>query len=529
MDALPDDLEALKRLVASQAAELDASRKELAAAKAGLVVKSLEIEKLKVQLARLQRLSFGQSSERFAREIEQLTLQLEELEATQAADDEAAALSLPTEEEPEAAPPKRRRDLPVELPRTEVVHELEGACCTCGGAMRKVGEDVTEILEYCPGRFEVIRHVRPAYSCRTCESMVQAPMPPLPIPRGQAGPGLLAHMLISKYCDHVPLYRQSQIYARDGVDLGRSLLADWAGRAAWLVDPLVEAIARHVKAGEAIHVDDTPIRVLAPGRGKTKEGRLWVYLRDERAHGRDTPPAVLYRYTPDRKGEHPQTELAGFKGFLHADGYSGFNALYKSEDGEPPPIVEVACWAHVRRKFYDIHQATKAPLAADALDRIGPLFEIERAVKGKPPTERCALRREHALPRLESLAGWFDELLTKLSGKTDMAVAIRYARSRWAALIRYVNDGRLEISNNAAERAIRPISIGRKNYLFAGSDNGGVTAARFYTLIETAKLHSLDPQAYLHHVLERIGQHPINRIENLLPWNIGVAELKAAA
>jgi transposase len=329
--------------------------------------------------------------------------------------------------------------------------------------MRKVGEDVTEILEYRPGRFEVIRHVRPAYSCRTCEAMAQAPMPSLPIPRGQAGPGLLAHMLIGKYCDHVPLYRQSQIYARDGVELDRALLADWAGRAAWLIDPLVEAIARHVKAGETIHVDDTPIPVLAPGRGKTKEGRLWVYLRDERPHEGNAPPAALYRYTPDRKGEHPQSELTGFKSFLHADGYSGFNALYHSRDGEPPPTVEVACWAHVRRKFYDIYEKTKAPLAAEALERIGILFEIERSAKGKAPAERRALRREHALPQLKSLARWFGGLLTKLSGKSDMAGAIRYARSRWVALTRYADDGRLEISNNAAERAIRPISIGR-NY-----------------------------------------------------------------
>lgn len=529
MEALPDDIEALKRLIACQAAELAASRKELKAAKAGLAVKTLEIEKLKVQLARLQRLSFGQSSERYVREIAQLTLQLEELEATEAAAAEAAARSLPAEEDLDAWPPKRRRDLPVELPRTDVVHQPADACCTCGGAMREVGEDVTEILEYRPGRFEVIRHIRPAYSCRACEAMAQAPMPPLPIPRGYAGPGLLAHMLIGKYCDHVPLYRQSQIYARDGVDLDRALLADWAGRAAWLVDPLVEAIARHVKAGETIHVDDTPIPVLAPGRGKTKEGRLWVYLRDERPHCGEAPPAVLYRYTPDRKGEHPQTELAGFKGFLHADGYSGFNALYQRRDGEPPPIIEVACWSHVRRKFYDLHQTTKAPLAAEAIERIGALFEIERAAKGKSAAERRALRREHASPRLESLAGWFDGLLTKLSGKSDMAAAIRYARSRWTALTRYTDDGRLEISNNAAERAIRPISIGRKNYLFAGSNNGGVTAARFYTLIETAKLHGLDPQAYLRCVLERIGGHPINRIDELLPWNLGTVELKAAA
>lgn len=297
---LPDDIEELKRL-------LVAGRAELAAAKAGLVTKTLEIEKLKIQIARLRRMSFGASSERVRRELEQLELKLEELETAEAEAEAAAEMAPALAEEPareEAPTKKRRRKLPEALPRREIVHEPGCVCSVCGGALRKVGEDVTEILDYIPGHFEVIRHVRPAYSCRKCEAMAQMPMPALPIPRGQAGPGLLAHVLVAKFCDHLPLYRQAEIYARDGVDLDRATLADWVGKAAWLVQPLAERIGAHVMAGGVIHADDTPVPVLAPGNGKTKTGRFWVYLRDERPHAGAAPPAVLYRYTPDRKGEH---------------------------------------------------------------------------------------------------------------------------------------------------------------------------------------------------------------------------------
>jgi transposase len=302
--ALPNDIAALKKLVLAQAAAIERTGAELAAAKAGLLVRTLEVEKLKVEIARLKRMSFGASSERTRRELEQLELKLEELETAQA-EAEAAAEMAPAMAEhpaPEEAPAKKqRRKLPEALPRREIVHEPGCACTVCGGALRKVGEDVTEILDYIPGRFEVIRHVRPAYSCRKCEAMAQKPMPALPIPRGQAGPGLLAHVLVAKFCDHLPLYRQAEIYARDGVDLDRATLADWVGKAAWLVKPLAERIGVHVMAGSVIHADDTPVPVLAPGNGKTKTGRFWVYLRDERPHAGAAPPAVLYRYTPDRK------------------------------------------------------------------------------------------------------------------------------------------------------------------------------------------------------------------------------------
>jgi transposase len=512
--ALPDDVEALHRLIAVE-------REELAAARAGLMAKALEIEKLKIQIARLRRQQYGRSSEKMARELEQFELRLEELEAEEAA---GPAAPTPPDEAKTAVPAKSgksgRRPLPAHLPRHEIVHEPSCACPTCGGALRKVGEDVTEILDYIPGRFQVIRHVRPAFSCRQCESMAQAPMPSLPIERGRPGAGLLAHVLVGKYCDHLPLYRQSGIYAREGVDLDRATLADWVGKAAWLLSPLVEAVATHVMAAEKLHADDTPVPVLAPGTGKTKTGRLWVYLRDERPYGGPAPPAVVYRYSPDRKGEHPRAHLASFRGFLQADGYAGFAPLYESQGGQAAAMTEVACWAHVRRKIYDVHLATKSPIAAEALERIGRLFEVEREVTGLTPEARRKIRQAGARPVVDELAAFLDGSLPKLSGKGELAGAMRYARGRWEALTRYLDDGRLEISNNAAERAIRPLALGRKNYMFAGSDAGGERAAAIYTLVETAKLNGLDPEAYLRDLLGRIADHPINRIAELLPWHI---------
>lgn len=483
--ALPDDVETLHRLIAAE-------REELAAARAGLLAKALEIETLKLQIARLRRQQYGRSSEKMRREIEQFELRLEELEAEQAA---GPGVTKPPEEPETATPAKTgkpgRRPLPAHLPRSEVVHEP-----SCGGVLRKVGEEVSEILDYIPGRFQVVRHIRPAFSCRQCETMVQAPMPSLPIERGRPGPGLLAHVLVGKYCDHLPLYRQSGIYAREGVELDRATLADWVGKAAWLLSPLVEAVAGHVMAAEKLHADDTPVPVLAPGTGKTRTGRLWVYLRDERPYGGPAPPAVVYRYSPDRKGEHPRTHLAKFRGFLQADGYAGFGPLYQSQGGQAPAMSEVACWAHVRRKIYDVHLATKAPLAAAALERIGLLFEVEREVNGLAPEARRQIRQARARPVIDDLAAFLDSSLPKLSGKGELAGAMRYARGRWEALTRYLDDGRLEISNNAAERAIRPLALGRKNYMFAGSDAGGERAAAIYTLVETAKLNGLDPEAW---------------------------------
>ena len=358
-------------------------------------------------------------------------------------------------------------------------------------------------------------------------------MPELPIPRGMVDASFLAYIAIAKFCDHIPLYRLAGICARSDLDIDRSQLAEWLGYVAWLLAPLVELIAAHVMAGRVIHCDDTPVPVLAPGAGKTKTGRLWVYLRDERPHAGVASPAVLYRYTADRKGEHCRKELANFTGSLHADGYSGFHKLYEIPDAHltqgPPRVAEVACWSHVRRGFFDEWASHKSAIAKEALDRIGALFDIERPIKGQPPDIRRAVRQRTARPKIDELAVWLDAQLKKLPGKSDLAGAIRYARSRWTELTRYLDDGRLEISNNAAENQIRPLKLGAKNWLFAGSDSGGRRAALFYTLIRTAVLNGLEPEAYLRDVIARIASHPINRLAELLPWNWQPAATQSVA
>jgi transposase len=515
---LPNDIESLKRLVIEQSAALEA-------AQITLLSSQLEIEKLKIELAQLKRLRFGRSSEKLDERIAQLELVLEELEAS-----EAQLAPLKAQAEPPVAIERRappvRRPLPEHLPRETVTHQPECACPECGGALRPLGEDVSEMLEYVPGRFRVIRHVRPKLSCGRCSTIVQSPAPSRPIAKGLAGPGLLAHVLVSKYCDHLPLNRQSQIYAREGVELNRSTLADWVGECSALLKPLVDALSAHVLSAEKVHADDTPVPVLVPGRSTTKQGRLWAYVRDDRPAANETPPAAWFTYTPDRKGKHPAEHLRDFKGILQADGYAGFDRLFNPADPNHP-IKEAACWAHARRKFYDIHVATKSPLAEEALQRIGDLYAVEESVRGQPPDVRRRTRQARAGPKLAELHAWFIATLKKVPKKSEVAGAIRYALSRWEALVRYRDDGRVEIDNNTVERALRAVAIGRKNYLFAGSDAGGERAAAIYSLIGTAKLNDIDPQAYLRYVLERIAEHPINRIEELLPWNVA-PQLKAA-
>lgn len=415
-----------------------------------------------------------------------------------------------------------RKPLPDHLPREVVVHEPACSCPCCGGTLfSKIGEDEREVLEYVPSFFKRAVHVRPKMSCRCRETIVQAPMPSLPIERGRPGPALLAHVIISKYCDHLPLHRQSAIYARAGVDLDRSTMADWVGYLAFLLGSLAEAIGRHCRAGPAAHADDTPVKVLAPGLGKTKKGRLWVVVRDERPWGSAAPPAAFYMYAPDRKGEHALSLLKSCRGFLHAGGYAGFGQLYERVDpgtGEAL-LCEVACWAHVRRHLYDVYVATGSAAAREALERIAALFAIETEVRGQQPERRQEIRQSKSAPLIDDLKNFLASTLAAISGKRSLAKAIRYALSRWDALCRLTQDGRPEMENNAAERAIRPLALGRKNYLLAGSDEGGRRAAIMYTIIESAKMNGLGPEAYLADVIARIADHPLNQINELLPWN----------
>ena len=481
---LPDDVETLKAMLL---AEREKHRTEQRA-------QELRIEQLKQTIARLRQQRFGQSSERRAL-LDQLELQLFELEEDHAQAEAAADLDAPDSVTVQSFAPfdaaqgrrrkPARRPLPEHLPRERVIYPVPSACPCCGGALHKLGEDVTESLELVPRRWKVVQHVREKYSCRVCEQISQPPAPSHPIARGRAGPGLLAHVLFGKYGLHLPLTRQSTTFAREGVELDVSTLADWVGAAA---------------------------------AGKTRTGRLWTYVRDDRPFAGQAPPAAIYFYSPDRSGAHAEAHLAGWQGLMQADAYSGFNRLY--EPGrQPGPIVEVACWAHARRYFFELARLNKAPVGIEAVARIDALFTIEREINGKSPSERRSVRQERSKPLVDALGAWLREQHAKVSpnGKTSKAIA--YSLNAWEALIRFLDDGRLCMSNNAAERAMRPIATGRRNWTFAGSDQGGRRAAAIYTIIETAKLNDVDPLAWLADVLARLQDHPAKRLDELLPWN----------
>jgi transposase len=468
-----------------------------------------EIERLKSIIKQLQRAQFGRRSERL--DPDQLALGLEDLDSDLAREHESG----PRVEKQQGERSSHRKPLPDHLPRDDVQLDINDmTCACCGGALHLIGESVSEMLDWVPAQLRVIRTTRPKYACRSCERVVQAPAPERVIAGGLATPALLAQVLVSKYCDHAPLYRQSQIFARHGVDLPRSTLAGWVGGACWWLEALHERLATNVFASDRLFADDTPVPVLDPGRGRTKTGRLWVYAREQRAWGGPEPPAAVYLFAPDRRAERPASHLEHFRGVLHVDGYAGFEALAGKGD-----IVLAACWSHTRRRFYEVAQATNAPIATEALRRIGELYAIEADVRGQSPAHRLAARRNRSKPVVEAMRTWFEAQLPLLSGRSTLAEAIRYALSRWEGLTRFLHDGRIELDTNPVERAIRPVALGRKNHLFAGSDGGGHRWAVLCSLIETCKLNDVEPYAYLHDVLTRmVDGHPINRLNELLPW-----------
>ncbi|WP_294308623.1 IS66 family transposase [uncultured Sphingomonas sp.] len=483
----------------------------LARANAALAARDLLIDTLRGQIARLRRMQFGASSEKLGREIEQLELALEELET------ERNAPGAEMADSGVAVRPVPVRSLPGHLPREDVIHEPASGACTCpdcGGALRPLGSDAHEMLDIVPVRWRVVRNVRPKCSCRSCDKIVQAPVPVRAVARGKATFATLAHVVVSKFDHHLPLYRQAEMMAAQGLDIDRSTLAGWTGQAAALLDPIVSRIRDEVLKADKIHADDTPVPVLDPDRGKTATGRLWVYAADDQASGGTAPRATWYRFTPDRTAAHPMAHLAGFRGFLQADAYAGYDGLYRGG------VTEVACWAHFRRKVFDLHERSPTPLTTDILERIGAIYAVEAEVRGQPPDIRCCVRQERSKPLVEALREVLDAALRHLSPRSDMAKAIAYGTKRWQALSRFLGEGRLEIDNNIAERALRGVAIGRRNWLFAGSRAGGERGAAIYTVIQTCKANGVDPQAYIADVIAKVaGDWPASRWDELMPWN----------
>lgn len=501
-----------------------------------LKLAQLTIEKMQVELAYLRRMKYGRASERL--EHPQLELVGGQMlpPPPPPVDDPVAADGLKSNVTPldRARQPRGLgtrpglRELPLHLPRRTVVHTHGGCGCgSCGGGLREIGQDVSEVLDYEPGSFHVVRHVRPKLACAACKTITQALAPIRAVERCMAGAGLLAHIVVAKFADHTPLYRLSQIFGRDGVQLSRSTLSDLVGSCGRLLAPLAEAVGRYVLEAGKIHGDDTPIRALGGKGEKAYTGRLWVYVRDDRPSGDTAPPAVWFQYSADRKGEHPARHLRHYGGVLQADAYAGYNAIYQGGR-----VLEAGCWSHARRKLWDLHVKQKrqpGTLAHEGLVRIGELFKIEAEVNGRSALRRRRMRRTRTVPVLTELKDWMGATLAQVSAKSPLALAIGYSLSNWTALTNFVGDGRIDAHNNTAERALRCVALGRKNYLHVGSDAGGQTAAVLYTLLGTAKLNGIDPQRYMRHVLERIGEHPSNRIEELLPWAVAASWDAAAA
>ena len=536
-DSLPEDIATLKRLLQARDAELVQARAEVSNARAEASSAEALVVHLRLTIEKLKRDLFGARNERKARLVDQMELQLEELEAAATEDELAAEKAAATTQVRTFTRRKpARRPFPAHLPRERVVVPGPTTCSCCGSSrLAKLGEDVTERLEVVPRQWKVVQTVREKFTCRDCERISQAPAPFSVLPRGLAGPSLLAMILFEKYGQHQPLNRQSERYAREGIDLSVSTLADQVGGCAVLLRPLYELIRAHVFAGERVHGDETPVPVLA--KHETRKGRLWAYVRDDRPFAGPTPPAAVFFYSRDRTAQHPEHHLRDYAGILQADAYAGFNRLYEAER-KPGPITEASCWAHGRRKFFELADVTAkaggklaviAPLAFEAVKRIDAIFDIEREINGRSIAERIAVRRERIAPLVSDLESWMREQRTKLSRHSDVGKAMDYMLKRWDTFTRFLDDGRICLTNNAAERALRGIALGRKSWLFAGSDRGGERAAVMYTLIQTARLNDVDPQAWLADVLARINDHNIQKLDELLPWNWKTAAAKLAA
>jgi transposase len=522
-DSLPDDVETLKHLLRARDVDLARARAEALSATVLIAHLRLTIEKMRREI-------YGPRSERKARLLDQMELELEELEAAAAEDDLAAAKAAATASNTtvvHAFTRKKpsRKPFPAHLPRERVIVSGPTACACCGSTrLAKLGEDVTETLEVVPRQWKVVQYVREKFTCRACEAISQTPAPFHVLPRGFAGPSLLAMIVFEKYGQHQPLNRQAERYAREGVDLSLSTLADQVGGCAMVLRPIYDLIRAHVFAGSRVHGDDTTVPVLA--KGQTVTGRLWTYVRDDRPFGGRDPPASVFFYSRDRAGDHPERHLSGYAGILQADAYAGFNRLYAG-DRRPGPITEAACWSHGRRKFFvlaDVAAKARgklpvvAPLALEAVRRVDAIFDIEREINGLPADERLAVRGARVAPLVADLEAWMRAERGQLSRHSDVAKAMDYMLKRWAAFTRFLDDGRICLTNNAAERQLRGIALGRKSWLFAGSDRGGERAAVMYTLIQTAKLNDIDPQAWLADVLARINDHKITDLAALLPW-----------
>ncbi len=540
--ASSNDIEMLKAALLAQSERAARVEAELAAARAKLADDAAIIAHQKLEIAKLRRQIFGPRSERSTRLIEQMELELEDLEAAATEDEIAAELAAAktTKVKPFERKRPSRKPFPAHLPRERVVVPAPTACACCGGnRLRKLGETVTEMLEVIPRQWKVIQHVREKMTCRDCEKISEPPAPFHVTARGWAGPSFLAMLLFEKFGQHQPLNRQAERYAREGVPLSLSTLADQVGAGCAALEPLLRRLETHVFAAGRLHGDDTTVPVLA--KGKTHTARCWTYVRDDRPFGGQSPPAAMFYFSRDRGGEHPQSHLARWSGLLQADAYGGYAKLYEA-DRKPGPILEAACWAHARRPFFalaDIEAAARrkaegkdpppiSPLAMEAVRRIDALFEIERGINGRSAVERRAVRQERSAPLVAAFESWMREERAKLSRSSDVAKAFDYMLKRMPSFTRFLGDGRLCLTNNAAERALRGIALGRKSWLFAGSDRGGTRAAAMYSLIVTAKLNDVDPQAWLADVLARIAGHPASKLDELLPWNWGAANAQVA-